>query len=162
MYNAVLVVVDALTKYAFYLPCCKDIDAPQLADLMYERVFPIIGNPQRLVSDRGTLFTSRYWSTLCYRLRTKRQLSTAFHPQSDGQTERQNQEIQYYLRAYINFLQDDWVEWLPMAQFCYNSSTHSATKVPPAQALMGFIPQSRIDVDIDPLKRSAPKAEDRV
>jgi hypothetical protein len=73
-------------------------------------------------------------------------MSTAFHPQTDGQTERQNQTLEYYLRAYINHHQDDWMRWLPYAQFVYNNSEHSVLGITPTQALMGFTPELRIDI----------------
>ncbi|THC87561.1 hypothetical protein EYZ11_012993 [Aspergillus tanneri] len=159
-YDAILVVVDALTKFALYIPCNKDISAPELAHLVYQKVVPMFGNPKRWVSDRGSLFTSSYWSTLCYCLGSKRKLSTAFHPQTDGQTERQNQTLEYYLRAYASFLQDDWVDWLPMAQVTYNAAIHSSTKTSPHEALMGFVPSLRINVDPDPTGH-APAALER-
>jgi hypothetical protein len=60
VYNAILVIVEMFTKYSFYLPCTKDIDAPNLAELLYERIIPIIGMPENLISDRGSLFTSQF------------------------------------------------------------------------------------------------------
>lgn len=75
----------------------------------------------------------------------KRRLSTAFHPQTDGQTERQNQTLEHYLRCYVNFEQDDWARWLPLAQFTYNDSKHSSTGKSPSELLMG----ERFDLKID-------------
>jgi hypothetical protein len=71
---------------------------------------------------------------------------TAFHPQTDGQTERQNQTLEYYLHAYINHYQDDWMRWLPYAQFVYNNSEHSVLGITPTQALIGFTPELQIDI----------------
>jgi hypothetical protein len=142
-YDCILVVVEMYTKYALYLPCTKEIDAPELAELLYERMMPILGMPENLVSDRGSLFTSEFWSSFCWLLSVRRRLSTAYHPQTDGQTERQNQTLEYFLRSYINWQQDDWVRWLPIAQFTYNGSTHSTTGLPPAEALMGWRPDLR-------------------
>jgi hypothetical protein len=147
VFDAILVIVEMFTKYSFYLPCTKDIDAPDLAELLYERIIPIIGMPENLVSDRGSLFTSQFWSTFCYCLAVRRRLSTAYHPQTDGQTERQNQTLEYFLRSYVNWEQDDWVRWLPMAQFAYNQATHSASGVSPFQALLGFKPDLRASVE---------------
>jgi hypothetical protein len=79
VYDAILVVVDLYTKYALYLTCTKDIDAQELAQLWFTKVLPLIGMPKNLVSDRGSLFTSEFWSSFYALLRTNRRLSTAFH-----------------------------------------------------------------------------------
>ena len=94
---------------------------------------------RELISDRGSLFTSRFWSTLCWHLGAKRKLSTAFHPQTDDQTERQNQVLKHYLRVYCNYKQDNWPELLPMAAFAYNNSVHSATDKAPNELLSGYV-----------------------
>ena len=70
--------------------------------------------PQAIISDRGAVFTSKFWSSLCYFLRIKQKLSMVFHPQTDGQTECQNQTLEQYLRAYVAYQQDDWGTWLPI------------------------------------------------
>lgn len=82
-----------------------------------------------------------------------RKMSTAFHPQTDGQTERQNSTLEQYLRAFINFQQDDWVQWLPKAEFAYNNAIHSSTGMTSFFALLGYHPRMSYEHDID--KRSA-------
>ncbi|EDN09807.1 hypothetical protein HCAG_06974 [Histoplasma mississippiense (nom. inval.)] len=120
------------------------------------------GSPSSIISDRDKLFTSHYWSTFCYYLRVKRNLSTAFHPQTDGQTERQNQTLENYLRAYSNYHQDNWVDLLPQAQFAYNSVSQASIGMPPFRALLGYDPvpprgvidkesESATSVDLEPL-----------
>lgn len=146
VYDAVMVAVDLFTKYALYVPCTKDITAEGLADKFYERIIPYFGMPENLVSDRGSVFTSEFWSRFCYLLATRRRLSTAFHPQTDGQTERQNQNLEYYLRSYVNWEQDDWVRWLPLAQMVYNNSKHSALDTSPSQALLGLKLDLRLSI----------------
>ncbi len=162
VYDAALVIVEAFTKFALYIPCRKDIDAPELAELMLERVIAIFGIPKNLVSDRGSLFTSKYWSSLCHYIGAKRRLSTAFHPQTDGQTERQNQTLEHYLRVYINYRQDDWARWLPMAQLVYNNSVHSSTKMAPMEALTGVRADLRLNVDEEISVGKALHAQERV
>lgn len=161
VYNAILVVVDLYTKFCFYIPCTKDIDAQDLAELIFARVVAFVGMPQNLVSDRGSLFTSKFWSTLCYYLGAKRRLSTAFHPQTDGQTERMNQILEHYLRCYVNFEQDDWARWLPLAQFTYNNSKHSSTGMSPSELLMGARFDLNIDIQAPEPEGFAPDALDR-
>ena len=85
----------------------------------------------------------------------------AYHPQMDGQTEWQNQTLECYLHLYCNFEQDDWAQWLPLAQLCYNSSTHSSTNLAPNQALMDFNPTLQIEVNKPPPEGEAPDATSR-
>lgn len=144
---------------AIYIPCLKTIDAAELADLFIEHVTSKSGNPQSIVSDRGVLFTSKFWSTLYYALKMKAKLSTAFHPQTDGQTERQNQMLEQYLRSYVNYKQDDWLYWLPMASFSYNNSVQSSTRMTPFYAMYGY--HLNVDVELEePVDMSvAPNAQ---
>jgi transposase InsO family protein len=104
----------------------KTITAQGVAKILLKQCFLKIGPPDTLVSDRGSVFTSQFWSDICYHLKINYRLSTAFYPQTDGQTERQNQELETYLRIYIGYKQDNWVELLPYAEYAYNSKTHSA------------------------------------
>jgi hypothetical protein len=144
-YDAILVVMDRFTKMACYIPVKKTIDAEGLADAMMAQVVSRHGIPESIVSDRGTVFTSGFWSAFCYHTRIKRRLSTAFHPQTDGQTERQNQTLEQYLRSYVNHQQDDWVDWLPMAEFAYNNSAQATTGLSPFQANTGRCPNATFD-----------------
>ena len=96
-YDAILVVVDKYSKMVRYIPCTSEIDAPELGERLIKEIFSKFGRPRSIVSDRGFTFTSKYWGTLCYYLTVKRRLSTAFHPQTDGQTERMNQNLECYL-----------------------------------------------------------------
>ena len=137
VFDAVLVVVDRYTKFARYIPARKDWEAEDMADVLVEEVFTKYGKPVSFVSDRGSLFTSKFWSHLCYYLSIRLGYSTAFHPQTDGQTERQNQTLEQYLRGFVNYQQDDWVFWLSLAEYAYNNSVHSSTGISPFEALFG-------------------------
>jgi hypothetical protein len=139
-YTGILVIVDRLTKMAIYLPCRKDIDSPELARLFFEHVICKRGVPDNIVTDRGTQFTSRFWTRVCSHLSTDHRLSTAFHPQTDGQTERQNQTMEQYLRAFCNYEQDNWVELLPLAEFAYNNAIHASTRMTPFWANYHYHP----------------------
>ncbi len=96
-YNSILVIIDRLTKMVYYVPVKVTIDALVLAEVIIDVVVRHHGVPESIVTDRGSLFTSKFWSSLCYFLGIKRKLSTAFHPQTDGQTERQNSTMEEYL-----------------------------------------------------------------
>jgi hypothetical protein len=127
-----------------YIPCTIDIDAPEMAELLVEEIFSKFRVPRSIVSDRGTTFTSAFWGTLCYYLMVKRRLSTAFHPQTDGQTERVNQTLECYLRFYINFQQDDWLTLLPSAEYPCNNHVNASTRRTPFEMVLRYSPQIRM------------------
>ncbi|KJZ68428.1 hypothetical protein HIM_12180 [Hirsutella minnesotensis 3608] len=139
IYSSILVVVDRLTRYVRYIPVSSRISSDGLAD----EIFKHYGMPDGIVSDRGSLFTGHFWATFCHLLHCKRRLSTAFHPQTDGQTERVNQTIEQYLRTFCNKEQSDWMDKLPLAEFTYNTSHHDTVKGTPAEILMGYQPRSK-------------------
>jgi len=139
-YTGILVIVDRLTKMATYLPCRKDIDSPELARMFFDQVICKRGIVDNIVTDRGKEFTSRFWNRVCSLLCINHRLSTAFHPQTDGQTERQNQTMEQYLRAFCNYEQDNWVELLPLDQFAYNNSIHHSTCMTPFWANYHYHP----------------------
>jgi hypothetical protein len=138
--DCILVVVDRYSKMARYLACRKTIDAPELAELLFERVFSLFGVPQGIVSDRGTVFTSKFWSALCFYMHVKQRLSSAYHPQTDGQTERQNQNLEMYLRAFCGTSQKNWATKLPFAEFTYNNSLHQSLQTTPFHVCYGYEP----------------------
>ena len=137
-FNSILVVVDRLTKYSIFIPTTVSLTSDGLVDLFVQHIFSRHGLPKSIVSDRGAKFTSIFWRSLMKRLGVKLNLSTAYHPQTDGQTERVNQNLEHYLRNYVNFDQDDWSTYLPLAQFCLNNHTHSTLTITPFFALHGY------------------------
>lgn len=139
-FDAILVVVDRFSKMSLFIKTYTTATAEDLAKLFVEFVFSKHGLPTNIVSDRGSLFISSFWTSLCECLKVSRNLSTAYHPESDGQTERINQILEQYLRMFVNYQQDDWSDWLPYAEFAYNNSTHSATKQSPFYTLYGRHP----------------------
>jgi hypothetical protein len=141
-HDAILVIVDRLTKYAYFVPVRTTTTAEELAHVLLKGVVARYGLPEEIISDRDKLFTSRFWNTLLAKLGTKAKLSTSFHPQTDGQTERMNQTLEQYLRCYVNYQQDDWVQMLPLAQFACNSADSASTKVYPFYANYGYQPEA--------------------
>lgn len=162
VYDSILVVLDRYTKMALYIPCTKTLKAKELADIFYNTIVCRFGMPMGIVSDRGSLFTSEYWSELCYYWRIKRRLSTAFHPQTDGQTERQNQTLEHYLRVYCTEQQTNWIQLLPMAEFAYNNAKHATIGCSPFYALYGYHPEVYIDVEDDAKGGKIPAIEERL
>ena len=104
------------------------------------RNFPPAWHPVEIISDRGPQFDSTFWKSFFSYLNVNVKLSTAYHPQTDGQSERTTQTLESYLRCFVNHLQDDWTSWLPLVEFSYNSSLHSAINCTPFQANNGFNP----------------------
>ena len=103
-FDAIFMVVDRFTKMAKYFPIRKTIDAAELADLFHKKIVCSFGTLWSIVSDRGSIFTNQFWSSLCFYMKARRQLSTAFHPQTDRQTELQNQTLEHYLCCYVNYM----------------------------------------------------------
>ena len=130
-YNAILVVVDRLSKRIHVMPTTTDVDSLGIARLFRDHVWRNHGLPEEIISDRGAVFVSGFSDALGKLLGIKLSPSTAYHPQTDGQTERVNQEIEQFLRLFVNHRQDDWSEWLPIAEFSYNNRVHSATRRTP-------------------------------
>ena len=161
-YDAILVVVDRYTKMVRYLACSKKITAVELADLIFEEVFLRYGVSNGVVSDRGSLFTSAYWSEICYHMKVKRRLSTAFHPQTDGQTERQNQALEHYLRTFCSTRQNNWANLLPLAEFAYQNALHSSIGCSPFFACYGYNPRMDVSVEDNTTEGEVPAAKDRV
>ena len=130
-HDSVLVVVDRFSKMAHFLPCSKDIDAAGTAKLFLDQVFKLHGFPETIISDRGSIFTSKFWSRLLELCGVKRKLSTSYHPQTDGQIKRVNQILEQYLRAYCDYQQDNWCPLLSMAEFAYNNAIQASSKQTP-------------------------------
>ena len=159
-YDSILVIVDRLSKMVHYKPVKVTIDASGLAEVIINVIVLHHGLPDSIVSNRSSIFTSKFWSSLCYFLGIKRRLSTAFHPQTDGQTERQNSTIEAYFRAFVNYYQDDWARLHPMAEFAYNNAKNSTTGHTPFELNCGLHPRASYEEDIDP--RSKSKAADKL
>jgi len=92
--DAILIVIDRLTKMAHFLPCTKEIDGRQFSELFMREIFRLHGLPKDIITARGSIFTSDLWKEMTKQLGIERRLSTAFHPQTDGQTERTNSTLE--------------------------------------------------------------------
>jgi len=145
-HDAIWVVVDWLTKQWHLVPCSTTVDTCDLADLFLQHIFRLHGLPRTITSDRGPQFASAFWHRLCVQLGIEQRLSTAFHPQTDGQTERMNAVMEQYLQSYVNYLQDDWADWLPIAEFASNNHISDTTAVSPFFANLGYDPRWQFDL----------------
>ncbi len=130
------------SKAAIFLPCKETITAEGVAKLYATQIFPHYGIPNKIISDRDPRFTGEFFKTLCTSLGIDQNLSTAYHPQTDGQSERTNQWLEQYLRIYGNNLQNDWADWLAMAQYVHNAWINETTKNTPFDLLIGITPRA--------------------
>ncbi|MBW0534486.1 hypothetical protein O181_074201 [Austropuccinia psidii MF-1] len=125
---------------AIFIPNYGTITSLKLAQVLISHVFSKHGLPVSIVSDRGSLFVSSFWTNLCQQLQISKDLSNAFHPQTDEQTERLNQILEQYLQIYFSYHQDDRHTWLPLAEFSYNNAKNSSTKQSPFFTIYGGNP----------------------
>ncbi|QRW17243.1 Retrotransposable element Tf2 protein [Rhizoctonia solani] len=139
-YDAILVVIDSFSKFGHFIPTSKKVLAKGLANLFVTHIWKLHGLPVRTISDRGTMFTGKFLRALYQRLGIKPSFSSAYHPESDGQTERVNQFIEFYLRSYVAADHSDWVKWLPLAEYAYNNAKHAATGKTPFKLVYGRNP----------------------
>lgn len=159
-HTAILVIVDRLTKMAHFLPTHNTVNAEETAELFLQRILPLHGLPDDVITDRGSTFTALFMRTLMKGLQVQQNMSTSFHPQSDGQTERTNATLEQYLRCYISYQQDNWSRILPFAEFSYNNTMHASTNQTPFYALLGYHP--RFNVHLPRLVQGHPDALDRL
>ncbi|SOV08973.1 uncharacterized protein UDID_18215 [Ustilago sp. UG-2017a] len=145
-YDSILVIVDRLTKFAILAPTYKTVTAKQTAVLLYGHMVRLFGYPDHMVSDRGRQFISGAWKAFAEQMGVKHSLSTAYHPQTDGQTERVNQVVEQYLRMYCNYEQNDWADLLDTAAFVYNNTVHNSIGVSPFFACYGWNPKAHPDI----------------
>ena len=135
--DAIWVIVDRLTKSAHFLAISESSSAEKLAEIYVREVVSRHGAPISIVSDRDVRFTSRFWKKFHEELGTKLHFSTAYHPQTDGQSERTIQTLEDMLRAYVLDFGGSWDAYLPLAEFSYNNSHHSSIGMPPFELLYG-------------------------
>ncbi|SYW84565.1 uncharacterized protein UHO2_04504 [Ustilago hordei] len=145
-YDSILVIVDRLTKFAILAPTHKTVMAKQTAVLLYGHMVRLFGYPDHMVSDRGRQFISGAWKAFAEQMGVKHSLSMAYHPQTDGQTERVNQVIEQYLRMYCNYEQNDWANLLDTVAFVYNNTVHNSIGVSPFFACYGWNPKAHPDI----------------
>lgn len=161
-FDSILVITDRLTKFGHFIPYKEATTAEELSYVFLKTIISEHGLPDELISDRGTTFTSKFWQSLVKQLGMNHKLSTAYHPQTDGQTERLNQTLEQYLRCYVNYQQDNWVSLLPLAQFAYNSAPTETTKISPFYANYGYQPEAYREprTSISTSEKAQVKAED--
>jgi hypothetical protein len=138
-YNAILTIVDhGCSRAAIFLPCLTTITGPGIAHLYLDNVYRWFGLPTKIISDRDPCFTSHFGKALTKRLGIQQNLSSVFHPQTDGLSERKNQWIEQYLRLITMAQPEDWTEWLSIASAVHNNRRNTTTGLSPNQILLGY------------------------
>ncbi len=137
-YNAIIMIVDCFSKEIIPVACSTELSSEGWVKILCDEVYSKHGMPQIVISDRGTVLVSKFMKDLYDLLQIKSNTSTAFHPQTDGQMEWVNQEVEKYLCIFINHLQTDWAEWLTLATFAHNNRVHSVTGKSPFEVNYGY------------------------
>ena len=148
-YDAVATIIDPLTKRARWIPVKEaELTAEKFATAFIKGYVRSRGLPVSIVSDRDTRFTSAFWQSLCSQLGITLRMSTAYHPQSDGQAEKANATLETFLKAYIAQLKspEQWSRLLPLAEFTYNAAKHKAIGMSPFEADIGYVPRLPLDL----------------
>ncbi|MBW0533137.1 hypothetical protein O181_072852 [Austropuccinia psidii MF-1] len=141
LFDSILVIVERFSKMSVFIPTMSSITSIDLALLFMKNIFSKHGLASGIVSNRGPLFVSSFLTNLCQQLNISRDLSTAYHAETDGQTERVNQILEQYLWMYVSYHQDVWNTWILLAEFSYNNSDHYSTKQSPFFTVYGRDPQ---------------------
>jgi len=130
-YNAICVIVDRLTKRAHFISINNRFSSKDIAQLLYDKVYPLHGLPLQIISDRGVQYLAELFQEWCKILGIESTMSTAYHSQTDGQTEHVNQTLEQYLRCYVDYNLSNWSDLLPSAEFAYNNQAHKEIKESP-------------------------------
>ena len=157
-YDTILTITDTFSKASIFIPCNESINAENTAKLYTTYVLPHYGLPTHIISNRDPRFTSTFSRELCCTLGITQNISTAYHPQTDGQSERTNQQLEQYLHIFINYHQQNWASLLPLAQYTLNAWPNATTKKAPFELIMGHIP--RVHQTARPFK--SPTVEARI
>ena len=144
MFDSITVVICLLTSMVHLIPSRTNYNASQLAELIFEHIYKLHGLPRNIISDRDVLFTSTFWKQLHRLIGTKLRLSSAYHPQSDGSTERANRTITQMLRQCVHSNQKDWVAKLPAIEFAVNSARSESTGFAPFFLNSGRMPRTML------------------
>ena len=149
-YDSTLIAVDRLSKWAHFIATTSDITSLRVTQLFHDGIWKLHGLPEEVISDRGPQFVSNFMCGLSKILGIKVATLTAYHPQTDGQTECVNQEVEQFLCLFVNQRQDNWYNWLSIAKFAYNNQVHASTQTSPFMLDAGQNPR----LGFEPIRES--------
>lgn len=138
--DVILVVVDRLTKYVHFVAMSHPYSVEQVVEVLMNNIHKLHGMPMAIVTDRDRIFTSQFFQEVFKAMKVYLRFSTAYHPQTDGQTERVNQCLESYLRNMTFKEPQHWYSWLALAEWWYNTTYHTSLQMTPFQALYGYPP----------------------
>ena len=154
-----LVAMDHFTKWCEVFPT-QNHWASIVADILINRVFSRFGPPSIIYSDQGRNFESNLMQEVCSFMGIHKSRTTAYHPQCDGQAERQNRTLQEMLAAFVSEHKDDWDSWVSLAVYAYNTSCHESTGFTPYELVLGRSPRTHLELDLEiPLKHPCSQSE---
>jgi hypothetical protein len=153
--SVILTVVDRFSKYAHFIPLAHPYTAESVVKAFFSNIVHLHGFLASIVSNRDVVFTSGFWKALYAAAGTRLHMSYAFHPQLDGQSEAVNHVITMYLCCVTRDRPRQWLQWLPWAEFCYNTSYHSALKDTPFMVVFGWDPPSLRDYTSGEIRNQA-------
>jgi hypothetical protein len=159
-YDSLLTITDKLTKHVRLVLGREDWSAKEWAEAYFEAIYPTLGVPGAIITDRGSVFLSYFWTTLFGLMKTDCIATTAYNPQADGQSERTNQTVEIALRHLVNTKQDDWAQYIGEIQLVQNNSVNKATGMTPNEAMLGFLPRAALDLPTSHIKANSQKVRD--
>jgi Chromo (CHRromatin Organisation MOdifier) domain len=158
-FDSIFLIVDqGCLKATRFIPCLKTIDGTESTCLYMKHILPFFGLPRRIISDRDPQFTSQFSRAMCKNLGIQQNLSSAFHPRTDGQTERMNAWVEQYLQPWTSSLPWTWATMLPITEFTHNSWKHNVTRKTPHELLTGIHPQVKVEL----IEENVPAALDQL
>ncbi|GJS95902.1 retrotransposon-related protein [Tanacetum coccineum] len=146
--TVIMVIVDRLSKYAHFIPMSHPYSATQVAQVFLDNVYKLHGLPKTIISDRDKVFTSLFWKSLFKILKVELKMSSAYHPQTDGQTEAVNKTLECYLRCMTGETPKEWTKWLPLAEFWYNTKFHTSANTTPFEIVYGQTPPQYVTYEV--------------